>query len=379
MKKITIVLIVLLSHWLNAQIAIHSFSQTQGTYVPISGGTVVAAYVGTVGVDKMDDVVYNLPSGTIPFLFNFNGTDYDGLNINSNGYITFGATAPANNLYTPISASTAFNGAISSFGVDLEGGFLTSGDRTLGSPDILNVANLGPVQVGDFISGAGIPALTTIVAINGSTITMSANATTTGLNGGVQFGGPSWSNIKYVTQGVAPNRVFVIQYSNFKRFGTTFSIAQHMSLSFQIRLHEADNSIQVVYGDCSPGLTTSTTTSQVGLRGSTNSFATNVNNRLNTKGVNDNWINSAQGTSNASGLLFNNASPANIITSGLTYTWSPPLPCAGTPTAGSVTPASLNICSGSLPGALVLNGFSAGVSGISFQWEQSTDGGANWV
>ena len=72
MKKITILLLVLLSHWLNAQIAKHSFAQTQGTYTTITGGTVVASYIGTTGTEKMDDVVYNLPAGTIPFLFNFN-------------------------------------------------------------------------------------------------------------------------------------------------------------------------------------------------------------------------------------------------------------------------------------------------------------------
>ena len=300
MKKITIFLMVLLANWSHAQIANHSFTQTQGTYVPITGGTVVAAYSGTTGAGRMDDVVYNLPAGTIPFLFNFNGTDYDGLNINSNGFVTFGATPPTGSTYVPISSTAAYSGAIAAFGRDLEGGFLTSGDRTMGSPDIVNVANLGPLQVGDFISGTGISGGSTVLAIVGNTVTMSSNATSTGTAGAVRFGGATWSNIQYVTEGSSPNRIFVIQFSNFKRFGTTLTTAQHMTLNFQIRLNELDNSIQVVYGNCSPGLTTFTTENQVGLRGATNAFGTDVSNRLNTKGVNDNWLNSVQGTSNTS-------------------------------------------------------------------------------
>ena len=54
-----------------------------------------------------------------PFNFNFNGTLYSTCNVNSNGYITFGATAPTTNGYTPISSSTAYAGAVAAFARDL--------------------------------------------------------------------------------------------------------------------------------------------------------------------------------------------------------------------------------------------------------------------
>lgn len=308
---------------INAQVSNYSFSQSIGAYTPLTGGTVVASFEGSLGVLSMDDVIYNLPTGTIPFGFVFDGQIYTGMNISSNGFITFGVTPPAGNSYVPISATTTYAGAISPFGRDLQGGWVFAADRTNGSNLLTNASDIGLAQVGDFISGTGIPAGATITAIDGNTITMSANATSTGTAGGVQVGG-SWSNIRYQTLGSAPNRIFVVEFNNFKRFGATLTTSQHMKLNFQIRLNESDNSIDVVYGDCSPGLTTFTTVNQVGLRGANNTFPTNVNNRLNTKGVNDNWLNTLAGTSNVSGLLFNNVAPANEIPLGLTYRWSPP-------------------------------------------------------
>lgn len=316
--------IFVISISLNAQVANYVFDQNVGTYTPITGGTVVDSGRGTTGAASLDDVIFNLPDGTIPFTFTFDGNGYTGLNISSNGFITFGATPPTTSTYTPISATTTYNGAISAFGRDLQAGWVTSGDRTTGSAVISNIANLGPAQVGDFISGTGIPAGATIISIAGNEITMSANATSTGTLGPVQVIGP-WANIRYETLGTAPNRVFVLQYSNFKRFGTTLTTVQHMSLNFQFRLYETSNKIEIVYNNCSPGLTTFATVNQVGLRGPNNTFATNVNNRLNVKGTNDNWLNSSQGTLNSSGMLFNNVAPANEIPNGLTYSWTVPV------------------------------------------------------
>ncbi|TGD58199.1 T9SS-dependent choice-of-anchor J family protein [Flavobacterium humi] len=52
-----------------------------------------------------------------------------------------------------------------------------------------------------------------------------------------------------------------------------------------------------------------------------------------------------------------------------------PIPCTGTPTAGTVSPALQNLCSGSTPANLVATGFSSGVTGLTFQWEESDDNG----
>ncbi|MBO2008747.1 fibronectin type III domain-containing protein [Hymenobacter negativus] len=86
----------------------YGFTQTTGTYTPVTGTVISTA--------SDDDVVY--PATTLPFTFNYAGTDYTSLRITSNGYVTFGATAPSNTGYTPISSTTGYAGAISAFGLD---------------------------------------------------------------------------------------------------------------------------------------------------------------------------------------------------------------------------------------------------------------------
>ncbi len=301
----------------------YTFSQAPGAYVPITGGTLLGAVSGTSGAASLDDSAFAV---TLPFAFTFDGAPQTDIYVQTNGWLSFGTTAPSNS-YTPLSSTIVAPGIVSACGRDLQGGFVFAADRTLGTDQLVNVTSLGPVQVGDLISGTGIPTGTTVLAITGNTITMSANATSTGTNGAVAAWGP-WSELRHETLGTAPNQVFVVQWSNFKRFGSTLGTTQHTALNFQIRLHEATGEIEVVYGDCTPGLSTTTAVHHVGLRGPNNTFATNVNNRTNTKGVNDDWSNSAPGTTNASGMLFNNVAPANVIANGLTYKWTPQ---SGTP------------------------------------------------
>jgi hypothetical protein len=95
-----------------AQVATsYTFTQTAGTYSAISGGTVFQT--GT-----FDDVVSS--AVTIPS-FTFNGTAYTSIRISTNGFITFGATAPTTGTYIPLSTTTAYAGAIAPFGRDLQG------------------------------------------------------------------------------------------------------------------------------------------------------------------------------------------------------------------------------------------------------------------
>jgi len=305
-----------LASFASAQVATgYAFTQNVGSYTPITGGAVL----GTGSpANTLDDATFAV---TLPFSFNFDNVAQTQIHVSTNGFISFGATAPGTSNYVPLSNSTAYAGAVSAFGRDLQAGFSFLGSRTLGSDMITGVTSFGPIQVGDQLVGTGIPTGATVVAILGTDIQMSAVATATNTTAAVTAYGP-WSELSYDTVGSAPNREFVVQWSGFKRFGTTLTTVRDMRLNFQIRLAEATGDIAVVYGDCTPGASTLTTVNQVGLRGPTNAFATDVNNRLNTKGVNDDWVNSVQGTVNTSGMVFNNVSPANVIANGLTYTWT---------------------------------------------------------
>lgn len=66
---------------------------------------------------------------------------------------------------------------------------VTTGDTVLGSPTLSNIPDTSQLGAGMTITGAGIPALTTISAIvDGTTVTMSANATATAAGVAVTFG-----------------------------------------------------------------------------------------------------------------------------------------------------------------------------------------------
>ncbi|MDO7874824.1 T9SS type A sorting domain-containing protein [Hymenobacter sp. ASUV-10] len=277
-----------------AQVNLYTFNQGPGTYTPITGGTV--AGTATAGSNfSLDDSNFTLAAGTIPFTFTFNGTGYTGLVINTNGYITFGTTAPDVSGYSPISATTGYAGAVAAIGHDL---------------------------VGD------------------------ATAATLG-------------QIRYETVGTAPNRSFVIQYSNFKRY--TSSI-QADNLNFQIRLNETNNTINFVYNTPTVAAT-STGLPQVGLRGASNAA---YNNRTTTT----NWSASTAGTTNAATMtLSNTVKPA----SGLTYTFTPPAPCTAPPTAGTAVASVPNGCTSIASTTISLTGSATG-TGVTYQWQQSATG-----
>lgn len=228
-----------------AQVSAYNFQQSTAIYTDITGGTVVATATGTTGAASLDDVIYDLPAGTIPFSFTFDNVAYTGCKISTNGFITFGTTAPSatgsTTGYTPLSATTAYSGAASPVGRNLNAYFFS-----------------------------GIPAQT--------------------------------GEIRYQTLGSSPNRTFVIQWKNFKTFntsGTTYGPV----LNFQVRLSEGSGSIQFSYNFSGAFVSS---TAQVGLRGANNAFPSNINNRSVASGVNT-WISSSAGTANTSTCEFSSS------------------------------------------------------------------------
>src|SRR5688572_2638731 len=98
-----------------AQVSSYIFAQSNSTYVPITGGTVVATATANAAPGNLAATLWNLPSGSF-FPFKFNGTIYTGCNISCNGYITFGPTPPVATNGSPISSATTFSGAVSAWG-----------------------------------------------------------------------------------------------------------------------------------------------------------------------------------------------------------------------------------------------------------------------
>jgi hypothetical protein len=95
-------------------VAPYGFSQATGTYTPITGGTVLGS--GTAVDDN------NYPTQAIGFTFNYDGVDYTELGVNSNGFVWLGTTAPATDIYTSISSTSAAGSRIvAALNGDLQG------------------------------------------------------------------------------------------------------------------------------------------------------------------------------------------------------------------------------------------------------------------
>lgn len=372
---------------LSAQtVSSYSFSQSSGTYTPISGATnMVLLPTATSGFDS--HIFHNGSNGIngtttpgsysafpIGFNFNYRGVNYDGFYIGTDGYIKLGSTtgttvAPASP--TPISSTTAgTDDIISAFGVDLAGSLrASSATRTTGSTTFTltgtSTAMAGSVAVGMRIVGVDIPNGTTVTAVSGNNITMSAAATSSSTFATAFF--VDTDNISYVTTGTPGSQVLTVQWKNVQRWSGSGDI-----LNFQIKLYEGTNVVEIVYNNTASSQVTTSSTIQVGLKGTI--MPVDYNNRTATAAIG--WSASTAGTANTSTIPFRgSAATGGIVVpaNGLTFTWTPPLGCTGTPTAGTVAPASQTLLSGQTPSALTLSGFSSGVSGITFQWQESAD------
>lgn len=130
--------------------------------------------------------------------------------------------------------------------------------------------------------------------------------------------------IVYATIGTAPNRTFVVQWTNARR------ATLPGNFNFQIRLRETTNVIEFSYGVCAPE-ETSAINAQVGIRGETNVFLQgNVNNRSQAgSNANAPWH-----TKTANGVANSNTVRTSVTeypNNGLRYTYTPSAPCV-TPT-----------------------------------------------
>ncbi len=119
--------------------------------------------------------------------------------------------------------------------------------------------------------------------------------------------GTSGSEIRYETVGAAPDRVLVVQWTNFRYYAATGD-----SFNYQIRLYETSNRVEVVYGAFTKN--SSARTPQVGLRGASSA---DFNNRDDGPAGSE-WTASVPGASNTAAMPLN---PTVYPADGLTYAW----------------------------------------------------------
>jgi len=234
----------------------YGFMKTNNTYSEITGGI-------AVGTETADDQFYvdpAVPAGSstvsgpgfaIGFPFVFNTQTFDRLGVNNNGWIGLGISTltPSVNLqsssaYTPLSSSST------------------------AVPTALRSRIAGFAR--DFQAQPG-------------------------------------SSIRIETIGTAPNRVCVVQFKDYKRYGTAFTGVDFINM--QIRLYETTNEVKIVYGNFT---TTSTAaiTGQVGLGGD---VAGNYLNRTSTTS----WDVTNAGTANTATMTFSDVVfPENVAVRG---------------------------------------------------------------
>ncbi|TRW23097.1 T9SS type A sorting domain-containing protein [Flavobacterium zepuense] len=117
MKKITL-LIALMFFVVTgsyAQASAYGFAQSSGTYVPITGGTVITST--TNYAVTLDSYVSGQLTFTTPFTFG--GTSYDKFYVTSNGIVSLGTTAPSEYQYRSLSNSTGTNVLFAPMNADL--------------------------------------------------------------------------------------------------------------------------------------------------------------------------------------------------------------------------------------------------------------------
>lgn len=347
-NSLLIFFVILTSFFVRSQVSSYTFGTSTGTYTPIVGGVNYDNFTSWSNTNFLDDN-NSAALESIGFNFVYNGTTYTQFGVNANGFISLGLLPTSS--YFPISIGTS-NNVISAMGNDIIGRGSLLANRTSGSAVItITGGDISQISVGDKVSGTGIPAGATVLSKTATTVTISANATSVGTGFHFRFSRSTFG-IRFQTIGTSPNRTLVIQWTGWQRYTTSGGFGE--LYNFQIRLNETTNTINVVYNIQGPTSITSTTF-QIGLRGTSN---TNFNNRTTTT----NWASTTAGTLNSStATLSSTVKP----TSGLTYTWTPPscsAPSSLLVTYTSPTSANLSwVASPSLP----TNGY---------EWEIRTSG-----
>ncbi|MFO0358680.1 MAG: T9SS type A sorting domain-containing protein [Sphingobacteriaceae bacterium] len=350
MKRICLFIfsIIFITNKITAQVAAYVFSQTNTTYTSLNvpGSTVVAS-------GYQDDNVYsNLPIG---FSFTFNNSTYTSVAVSTNGWMTLGAYFPNDN-FAPISNSGGNGDAISFLSGDMMLGPYQTCTVTNGS-NVINFAYPGAsnfFNVGDLIVGTGIPASTSVSAVGFGNVTITANATASGTSI------TSPGVISYLTTGITPNRVFTMQWKRLARYSND-GTGQDDFTNAQIKLYETSNVVEIVYGRCGT-YNPFTMTTEIGLVGMNN---LDFNNR--SIPLSANWSTSTQGLANNATAVFSNS---NTVPNGLTFRWTPPSPCSGTPAANSAIAGSSLACIGGNVNLNLSQTYTN--SGLSYLWSAAT-------
>ena len=275
-----------------AQVANYAFSQSQGTYTPITGGTLLSnagaddQQFNNTGASGTTSTAAG-PGYPIGFTFMLDGVAYDRFAINNNGWIALGNSSGGS---AAVSALKPYTG--------------TTAD------------NYRPLS----ISTAQPYPIVAAFAIN-----MRAQAA---------------NSLRFQTVGTAPNQTLVVQWENY----TLYTSGNGSTLNFQIRLSEGSDLVQLAYGFVTSSPVVQATV-QAGLHGT---GGTDVVGRANTATSATAWTTTVPFTASTTSIpLWYMAVPP----SGLQYAFAPSTCTPPTATAiSAITPSSASVSFGKATG-----------------------------
>lgn len=168
----------------------------------------------------------------------------------------------------------------------------------------------------------------------------------------------SVSRAYFEVTGTAPNRVLTVEWRNWEwNWDSNTPV-----ISFQAKLYETTNIIEFVYR--SETGTPSSGSASIGIGSATGSGNNSYLNLTST---------STPAVSSISSVTTLSTKPAT----GQVYTFTPPTPCSGAPSAGTVV-AQATACSG-IGFNITATGYSSGVTGMTYRWQTATSATGPWT
>lgn len=339
-KFVSIIVLLLCWRPVQAQVSsTYTFSQSTTTYTPL-----IANFPSTpanIFEVAWDDDAYT--GYTLPFDFFYNGVLYPAgtsIGLDTDAWIAFNPGTMTGQVgggsWVSVTQSDgvylygdANNNGFAGFNADLHRQSFAdiTGNITSGSNIVTGIsgAEFNNLRIGTRLIAANIPEGTVIISIEAGGFTMSANATSTDNTVTIT---PA-ASIFGMTRGTAPNRQFVIQWTQVKRY----SGADNDNFSVQMILEEAPpQALKVVYGPVTTNKTTNLLI-QAGLRGNT---AADYNARTSSSS----WAGTTASTANTNTISLRNT---NVPASGLTFIWTP---ICGTIAAPGAISGTNPVCAG---------------------------------
>lgn len=222
-----------------------------------------------------------------------------------------------NATYTPITGGTKVfpSGTNTSYDNDISAAITLPSPFTYGGVTVnsIYISGNGFITFGAAPTGTNYSPLSSLGSTTGAIAGFGQDGASSTATGAVP-------EVRYQDLGTE----FVVQYKDHANYNNRTS----ERLNFQIRLNYLTGAINIVYGDCTnPGTSTTGTTPQVGIRGNSVVYATNVSPLMIGNvptGSTCDWSKAVTGNAETSTMLFSGTANVNVkIPNGLQYTWIP--------------------------------------------------------